>query len=172
MFCFTEKPIDPKVQVDRLRNSKAGACVTFEGWVRDHNEGKAVARLDYEAYVELAEQEGRKVINEAKEKFEIFEARFVHRLGVLGISELAVWIGVTAPHRREAFAACAYIIDELKGRLPIWKKEYYTDGHSAWVNLEQRPPGDAQPVLGQAADVASGSSRPAFRGTSRTPEPT
>lgn len=134
MFQLTQKAIDAAAMKNRLKNAKAGACVTFEGWVRDHNDGKAVTRLEYEAFGELAETEGARILIEALEKYDLVEACCVHRVGPAEVGEIAVWIGVSAGHREAGFAACRYIIDQLKVRLPIWKKEYYADGDSGWVN--------------------------------------
>jgi adenylyltransferase/sulfurtransferase len=104
--------------------------------VRDHNEGRSVARLEYEAFEDLAVKEGERIVAEAAARFDVKHAACVHRVGSLGIGDLAVWVGVSAVHRGEAFAACRYIIDAVKYRLPIWKKEHYTDGDSGWVNCE------------------------------------
>lgn len=120
-----------------LEDPAAGGYCAFEGWVRNENEGHVVERLEYEAYEPLVIEEGLKVLAEAKARFPYLEARCVHRVGLLEIGECAVWIGVASKHRDEAFKACRYIIDEIKIRLPIWKKEYYADGDSGWVNCER-----------------------------------
>ena len=130
-----------RINPDELRNelvdAAAGAYDGFEGWIRNHNEGEQVLRLEYEVYEPLALAEGAKVIAEAVEKFPLLHAECVHRSGALDIGECAVWVGVTSAHRDEAFAACRFIIDQVKVRLPIWKKEHYVDGHSGWVNCER-----------------------------------
>ncbi len=105
--------------------------------MRDHNEGRTVQRLEYEAFEALAIKEGERIVAEAVARFGVTRAACVHRVGALGIGELAVWVGVSAAHRGEAFAACRYIIDEVKHRVPIWKKEHYADGDSGWVNCER-----------------------------------
>ena len=133
-FRISAEPIQPQSQADVLQHPAAGACATFEGWVRDHNEGQAVACLEYEAYAQLAETEGNRIMAEATEKFELLAAAAVHRVGHLQIGEMAVWVGVAAAHRGPAFDACRFIIDELKARVPIWKKEHYVAGASAWIN--------------------------------------
>lgn len=130
-------PIVPGELGAALTEPGAGAFVGFEGRVRNRNEGRAVERLEYEAYAPLAEKEGARIIAEACERWPILSAHCVHRTGMLEIGDYAVWVGVVSPHRDEAFAACRYIIDEVKVRLPIWKKEYYTDGDSGWVNCER-----------------------------------
>jgi molybdopterin synthase catalytic subunit len=130
-------PIDTALLQRSLENPAAGGYCAFEGWVRNENDGHVVERLEYEAYEPLAIAEGEKVLAEAKARFPYLEARCVHRVGLLEIGECAVWIGVAAKHRDEAFKACRYIIDEIKVRLPIWKKEHYADGDSGWVNCER-----------------------------------
>jgi adenylyltransferase/sulfurtransferase len=137
MFALQETALDPEALKHILRHDSAGACATFEGWVRNHNEGQSVDRLEYEAYTELATQEGQRILNEAREKFGLTHAHCEHRVGLLEIGDMAVWIGVSAAHRGEAFAACRFIIDEVKQRVPIWKKEHYTAGDSGWVNCER-----------------------------------
>lgn len=132
-FTIQAHVIDGATQRHALATPSAGAYVAFEGWVRDHHEGKAVMALEYEAYAPLASSEGRRILDEAHARFSIEEAAAVHRVGFLRIGEVAVWVGVVAAHRREAFEACQYIIDTLKARVPIWKKEYFRDGSAAWV---------------------------------------
>ncbi len=117
-----------------LLHERAGAYASFEGWVRDHNDGRAVHGLRYEAYVALAEAEGTQILDEALARFDIVDARCVHRIGDLAIGELAVWVGVSAGHRDAAFAACRWIIDEVKARVPIWKHERYADGDAGWLH--------------------------------------
>lgn len=137
MIEIVETAIDPASLQHSMRNPAAGGYCAFEGWVRNENEGHVVERLEYEAYEPLCVAEGEKVLAEAKEKFPFLEARCVHRTGLLDIGECAVWIGVAAAHRDEAFKACRYIIDQIKVRLPIWKKEHYANGDSGWVNCER-----------------------------------
>jgi len=139
VFLLSESTIDAASLARGLAHAGAGACATFEGWVRDHNDGRPVRRLDYQAYATLAESEGAKVLAEAKEKFAIMDASCVHRIGALAIGDLAVWVGVSAAHRDAAFAACRYIIDEVKRRVPIWKNEHYVDGDSGWLHPDNTP---------------------------------
>ena len=109
------------IDVDALRQElmdpAAGAYAGFEGWIRNVNEGQEVLRLEYEAYEPLAVSEGEKVIAEAREKYPILHAHCVHRSGLLEIGECAVWVGVSAGHRDEAFLACRYITDLEEGTL-------------------------------------------------------
>ncbi len=138
MFRISSTALDPAVLHAAQRNVQAGACVTFEGWVRDRNEGQPVRSLEYEAYEPLARAEGERILAEARERFALVGAECIHRVGHLQLGELAVWVGVTAEHRAAAFDACRYIIDEAKARLPIWKKEYYASGATAWINCATR----------------------------------
>lgn len=133
-FEISADAIDPVELKAELEADRAGACVCFEGWVRNHNDGEAVTALEYESHPSTAVKEGRKILGEALQRFEIVTARCVHRVGKLDIGDCAVWVGVSAEHRGAAFEACRYIIDETKQRVPIWKKEHYTSGVSGWVN--------------------------------------
>jgi len=133
-FKITSAVIDPVARKQELTQSASGACVTFEGWVRNHNEGEAVQALEYEAHQAIAEKEGARILAEARERFPIATAHCEHRVGKLEIGDCAVWVGVSAAHRDAAFDACRYIIDETKARVPIWKKEHYSSGASGWVN--------------------------------------
>lgn len=135
-FQFSNTPIDAAALAATLNHPAAGGFVAFEGRVRNHNEGQAVVRLEYEAFEPLAIKEGQRIIDEALQRFAITGAACVHRTGLLEIGAMAVWVGVSAAHRDAAFDACRYIIDEAKQRVPIWKKEHYTNGDSGWINCE------------------------------------
>ena len=136
MFKLSKKPLNEQMLKTNLNKSGSGASVCFEGIVRDHNEDRPVLALEYEAYEALAVLEAGLIFEEASRKFQIRSAVCCHRVGYLRVGETAVWIGVTSAHRDTAFKACRYIIDELKKRLPIWKKEHYADGNSGWINCE------------------------------------
>jgi molybdopterin synthase catalytic subunit len=136
-FRFVRTAIDPAALRAALADPACGGYAAFEGWVRDHNEGQRVRRLEYEAYEPLALREAERIVAEALARFGIAHAACAHRIGDLAVGELAVWVGVSAAHRDEAFRACRYIIDEIKHRLPIWKKEHYVSGDSGWVNCER-----------------------------------
>jgi len=138
-FHISGEAIDVSALARRLADARAGACATFEGWVRDHNEGRGVKRLDYQAYVPLAQAEGERILAEARARYAIVGALCVHRTGALAIGDLAVWVGVSAAHRGAAFDACRYIIDEVKKRVPIWKNEHYADGESGWLHPNNTP---------------------------------
>lgn len=136
-FRFSSTPLDESALRAELSDPSCGGFAAFEGWVRDHNEGRRVRRLEYEAFEPLAIKEGERIIAAAIAQFGVEHASCVHRIGALEIGETAVWVGVTARHRDEAFRACRYIIDEVKHRVPIWKKEHYENGDSGWVNCER-----------------------------------
>ena len=136
-FFFSTRTLEPELYRQQLADAAAGGYASFEGWVRNHNEGQAVTRLEYEAFEALANKEGERIVAEAIERFGVAKAACVHRIGSLAIGEMAVWVGVSSRHRAEAFAACRYIIDEVKHRVPIWKKEHYVSGDSGWVNCER-----------------------------------
>ncbi|HTX23902.1 MAG TPA: ThiF family adenylyltransferase [Steroidobacteraceae bacterium] len=136
-FSFTRDPIDTARERAALADRACGGYASFEGWVRDHNEGRRVTHLEYEAFEPLALKEAERILAEAAERFGVERAACVHRVGDLAIGAMAVWVGVSARHRDEAFRACRYIIDEVKHRLPIWKKEHYENGDSGWVNCER-----------------------------------
>ena len=135
-FWLADAPVDLALLRRRVEHERAGAFASFEGWVRNHNEGRPVLGLRYESYVALAEAEGAKVVAEARDRFALCAAVCVHRIGDLAIGDMAVWVGVSAPHRGAAFDACRYIIDEIKDRVPIWKHERYADGDAGWLHPE------------------------------------
>lgn len=137
-FRITSEVIDPVVRKRELEQQAAGACVTFEGWVRNHNEGEAVQALEYEAHQAIAEKEGARIVEEASARFAVAAVHCEHRVGKLEIGDCAVWVGVSAAHRGAAFDACRYVIDETKARVPIWKKEHYASGATGWVNCATR----------------------------------
>lgn len=135
-FAVSNTEIDVAAAKKAVADNSCGALVVFEGWIRDHNEGQAVERLEYEVYRPVAEKEGARIIEEALERFGVSHALCIHREGLLELGEVAVIVCVSSPHRGEAFDACRYIIDNIKTRLPIWKKEHYLSGVSEWVNCE------------------------------------
>jgi molybdopterin synthase catalytic subunit len=135
-FTLHKGALQPDLLREELQDPACGGYAAFEGWVRDYSDGRSVLRLEYEAFAPLAEREGERILDEACQHFGVTRVRCAHRVGSLAIGELAVWVGVSAGHRGEAFDACRYIIDEVKHRVPVWKKEYYQDGDSGWVNCE------------------------------------
>lgn len=133
-FRIADAPFDIAPLRAQLLDERAGAYASFEGWVRNHHAGRAVGGLRYEAYLDLAEREGERILDEARSRFAITDARCVHRVGDLALGELAVWVGVGAAHRDAAFGACRWIIDEVKAHVPIWKHERYADGDAQWLH--------------------------------------
>ena len=123
--------------------SAGGVCV-FTGVVRDHADGKAVARLDYEAYTELAIEEMRRILLRIASEIPGVRLAAVHRVGTLAVGDLAVVVAASARHRAEAFRACREAIDAIKDTVPVWKKEWDPEGNAVWVNLDPqaipRPP--------------------------------
>ena len=139
MFSISATPIDIASLRSDLEATRAGAVVCFEGRVRDHNDGRAVDGLSYQAYAELAEAEGRRIVEEARAKFAVEHIVCVHRIGDLALGDIAVWTGVSAAHRGAAFDACRYVIDQVKARVPIWKREHYVEGASEWLHPGASP---------------------------------
>jgi len=133
MLLISQTPLEEIDLRKGLTSPRAGAFCCFEGWVRNENDGKKVIALEYEAYETLCKKEAQKISIEVENKFNVIAARVFHRVGKLNIGEMAVWVGVIAQHREDSFKACRTIIDEVKARLPIWKKEYYDTGESDWI---------------------------------------
>ena len=116
-----------------VENNGIGARSLFEGTVRNTNDGHEVKKLEYECYESLAIKEGNQILDEAIKKFDLIDAFCIHRVGTLEIGETAVIVAVTSGHRDQSFKGCRYIIDEVKVRVPIWKKEHYADGETEWL---------------------------------------
>ncbi|MDQ2908602.1 MAG: molybdenum cofactor biosynthesis protein MoaE [Candidatus Eremiobacteraeota bacterium] len=140
-YCtIVDAPLDVAALVDAVRSDAAGALVTFVGTVRESgDDGRAVSGLDYEAHHELALRELRAVAGEASSRFGAARVAIAHRIGSLALGEAAVAVVVASAHRGVAFDVCEFAIDELKRRVPIWKKEHYRDGDARW--RENAPPG-------------------------------
>ncbi len=135
----TTAPIEPVRVLRRAGADGDGAVVLFLGTVRSSNQGRPVGGMTYEGYLEMAREQLAEIVGEAAERSGSDRLAAVHRLGSLDVGEVSVAVAVSTPHRREAFAAARYVIDEVKKRLPIWKKERYLDGEPRW--LEGRAPG-------------------------------
>jgi molybdopterin synthase catalytic subunit len=130
---LTDQPIDLAALHASLAAPDRGGITSFVGAVRDHHGGRAVLRLDYSAYRPMAEAECARIVRETEARWPVAVA-LRHRIGALAIGDAAVAIVVAAAHRDAAFAACRYAIEEVKQRVPIWKREYYADGTVAWVD--------------------------------------
>ncbi len=137
-FSLTHQPLDIAALTTALHDCAAGAEVTFDGRVRNHNNGRAVSRLEYQAYPALALATGRRILEEERARHGILRAVAEHRTGPLDIGESAVWVGVAAAHRGTAFDAARAIIERLKYELPVWKKETYADGSTEWVGPDNK----------------------------------
>lgn len=127
-----DRPLDPAACRALVSDPGAGGIVTFVGTVRNQTSGKAVIRLEFEAYEPMAISEMRKIAEAAAHQWPIKRMAIHHRVGSLAVGDIAVIIAVATPHRKAAFAACAYAIDTLKETVPIWKKEIFEDGE-VWV---------------------------------------
>jgi len=134
----TEAPLDVAAIRAAALDPGAGAVVVFEGCARDSHEGRPVRLLAYEAFVPMAEAELARLREEAMARFGLIRCLIHHRLGEVPLLEAAVVVAASSPHRREAFEAAAWIMDRIKERVPIWKREQYTDGAQTWVEGEQR----------------------------------
>lgn len=130
---ITSEPIDPAAVLAGASSRSDGAALLFLGTVRDHNDGRAVERLEYEAFAPMAEMEMARIAAEAAERWDTGAISIVHRVGTLELGEVSVAIVVAAPHRGDAYEASRYVIEELKKRVPIWKREGYVDGPSEWL---------------------------------------
>ena len=130
---IVDRPIDASALLAEVASHRNGASVLFVGTVRDTNEGETVSGLDYSAYADMAEHELASIAGEAAQRWDTTDIVVEHRTGALDLGEASVVIAVAHPHRAPAYEASRYIIEELKKRLPIWKKEHYLDGRSEWV---------------------------------------
>lgn len=129
-----EAPIDVLSVLEAVRDPSAGAVVIFVGTVRDLSEGRAVSSLEFEAAPEMARHQLDLLALQAKERFQLVRCGLVHRLGRLEVGEVIVVAAASAPHRRAAFDAVEWLIDQLKRVVPIWKKEHYQEGSARWVD--------------------------------------
>jgi molybdopterin synthase catalytic subunit len=147
-FSLATEAIDVPALAAQLGDPAAGAVVTFEGRVRNHNAGEAVGQLEYQAYPALALPTGRRILEEETERHGLLGAVAVHRCGGLAIGEVAVWVGVSSAHRAAAFDAAQAIMERLKYELPVWKKETYVDGRTEWVG-----PDNTSAATGRVAEA-------------------
>jgi len=134
MFRVTTEPLNVQQVNDLVKRPTDGAVVTFDGIVRDNFDGRSVRYLEYEAYAAMAEKKLAEIGAEVQHKFAIGAIAMVHRIGRLEIGESSIVIAVAAPHRHAAFEACSYAMDRVKAEVPVWKKEFFTDGADHWVN--------------------------------------
>ena len=139
MIEIVTDPIDVEAVVRAVADPSSGATVTFVGTTRDHNAGRRVVRLEYEAYPDMALSELRKVAATCAARWPVVRVAIVHRVGVVALGEASVVIAASAAHRGAAFAACQFAIDRLKEVVPIWKKEHF-DGGEVWIGAQSGPP--------------------------------
>jgi len=137
MIELTYEPINVSKVREQVLDPSCGAVVVFEGCVRNHHEGKKVKLLQYEAYPSMVLKVVKQIEEEARTHWEFGKAAVLHRLGSLDVGEVAVVVAVSSAHRKEAFEVCSFIMNELKHRAPIWKKETYQNGQSSWVGCSQ-----------------------------------
>ncbi len=140
----TRDPIDSAAALARVGAAEDGAAVLFLGVVRNENEGRPVSGMEYEGYAEMAREELAAIVAEAARRAGSERVAAVHRLGELEVGETSVAVAVSAPHRAEAFDAARYVIEQVKARLPVWKRERYLDGEPEWL------PGRTPSVAGRA----------------------
>jgi molybdopterin synthase catalytic subunit len=136
MIQITEKAIDVQQVIAAASNSGAGAVNVFIGTVRDHAQGEKVVQLEYETYETMAVAETQKILDEAARRWPILATAISHRIGILKPGEVAVVVAISTPHRKESFEACQYVIDTLKEKVPIWKKEVFAGG-AEWINSKK-----------------------------------
>ena len=133
MAHLSAAPIDPASLVAQVESPAHGGVSSFLGLVRNLHGGRAVQRLEYSAYGPMAEAECARIICDAEKRWPVRVA-LLHRVGALEIGDIAVAVAAAGAHRDEAFAACRFVIEEVKRRVPIWKKEFYQDGAVEWVD--------------------------------------
>jgi len=132
-------PIDASALIERVSRPANGAVLLFIGVVRDVNDGRAVSGMEYSAYESMAARELAEIASEAAQRFGVPDIAIEHRLGELALEEASVGIAVAHPHRGPAYEASRWVIEELKHRVPIWKREHYADGTRVWVDPTGKP---------------------------------
>ncbi|MHB1328257.1 MAG: molybdenum cofactor biosynthesis protein MoaE [Gemmatimonadales bacterium] len=150
MDVLTREPIDLATLVNAVESPERGAVATFLGMVRNHHNGRAVLELEYTAYEPMATERLRAILSEAEGLWSVRVAAS-HRLGLLSAGDVAVGVAVASEHRNDAFVACRFVIEEIKSRLPVWKRERYDDGGEVWVDPTSAS--GAYPVLSQPREA-------------------
>lgn len=153
MAILTEQPIRLDPLIDQVRAPDRGGIAIFLGLVRDHHQGKGVLGLDYSAYGPMAESVTTEIVKEVEGRGSRVAVVVQHRIGSLTVGDVAVAVVAASAHRGEAFEACRYVIEELKKRVPVWKREMYVDGTVEWVDPT------AAPVEGPGSRVQGGGTR-------------
>ncbi len=134
MISLTHNPIDYHALTESVRSPQSGAVVLFLGTVRELTAGRQTVALDYEGYPEMARAKLEELEQAARSRWPIDKVAIVHRLGHLELGDISVAVAVSCPHRKQAFEAGQFLIDELKVSVPIWKKENWADGSTEWVH--------------------------------------
>jgi molybdopterin synthase catalytic subunit len=128
------RKIDPASLINEVSSKQYGAISLFVGTVREVNEGRSVSAIEYSAYKSMADAELERILDEAEERFGVSTLVVEHRIGLLGLGDVSVAIAAAHPHRAPALDCTRYVIDEIKKRVPIWKKEHYADGTREWID--------------------------------------
>jgi molybdopterin synthase catalytic subunit len=133
LLAISAEPLDVAAHEQAVNDARAGAVVTFQGVVRDHDSGRGVVELEYEGHPGAADAL-REIVSEFAADPEVFALAVSHRIGTLNVGDIALVAAVSTAHRAAAFRVCAALVDEVKARLPIWKRQQFTDGTDEWVN--------------------------------------
>ncbi|MSQ32660.1 MAG: molybdenum cofactor biosynthesis protein MoaE [Dehalococcoidia bacterium] len=136
MIRITRQVLDEKAITSKLKLKVHGAVVTFAGTTRLYSDGKKVRMLEYEAYEPMATKKLREIEADMRKKWKLEDAVIFHRLGNLEVGEVSVFIAAASEHRAEAFDACRFAIEEIKEKVPIWKKEHWVNGKPHWVRAD------------------------------------
>lgn len=146
-------PIEPQRVLAQVGSDEDGAVLLFLGVVRNHADGRSVRGMHYESYETMASGVLREIASEAAERLGTDRLSVVHRTGELAIGEVSVAIAVSSPHRAESYEASRYVIEEIKKRLPVWKKERYADGEVSWVEGTVPPGSGGVPTASTTGDA-------------------
>lgn len=141
MIEITKKTIDTTAVLASVQTIDAGAAVLFVGSTRQFTLGKETLKLDYECYEEMALKKMGQILDQAKSKWSIRKCSIVHRIGTVELGEASIAVAVSSPHRSDSFEAGRWLVDTLKKDVPIWKREYWSDGSMEWVHPEGATPG-------------------------------
>jgi len=144
---IVERPLDPAALLAEIADPANGAAVLFVGTVRETNDGRAVTGIDYSAYRPMAERELAAIVREAAARFDTPHVVVEHRVGTLALGETSVAIAVAHPRRAPAYEASRWVIEELKRRVPVWKREHYADGTREWVDPSASPDARTAPAV-------------------------
>ncbi|HJR16105.1 MAG TPA: molybdenum cofactor biosynthesis protein MoaE [Gemmatimonadales bacterium] len=159
---LTEEPLDITALLASVQSAERGGVACFLGTVRNHHQGREVVRLEYSAYAPMVEVECARIVAESQARWDV-KVALQHRIGRLEIGDAAVAVAAASAHRDEAFLACRHVIEELKLRVPIWKREYYADGTVEWVEAGKRVSGEEGKQEAVSAGASDSSRRPAAR---------